>query len=66
MDTLFEMLFFECFEYFLFGDFRYHHHHLLQLLGNMDLVMRGLVTDRVFQLSQSLQPGIHKVRKKNK
>ncbi|CAK9199554.1 unnamed protein product [Sphagnum troendelagicum] len=31
------------------------------LLGNMDLVMRGLVTDCVFQLSQSLQPGIHKL-----
>lgn len=35
----------------------------IQLLGKMDLVMRGLVTDRVIRMTQSLQPGIRRVSK---
>lgn len=35
----------------------------IQLLGKMDLVMRGLLTDRVIRMTQSLQPGIHRVSK---
>lgn len=37
----------------------------LQLLGGMDPTMRGLVSDRVLQLDNSIHPGLDKVPKCN-